>query len=88
MSKPAIFQSGNLHGAGRAVVAPPSEVVRAANTWASAYLPGYTLSELEKGLSVVLRHPDQASRGYSKAKSARQRLQLEINRLKAIPKAA
>lgn len=87
MSKPAIFQSGNLAGAGRPVVAVPSEVTRAANKWAGAYLPGYTLGELEKGLALVLRHPDQAAPGYHKAKDARNRLQLEINRLKALPKA-
>lgn len=69
----------------RAVVAIPAETTRAANTWAGAYLPGYHLNELEKGLEAVMKHPDQASRGYSKAKDARTRLQFEINRRKALP---
>lgn len=81
------FQSGNLHGAQRPVVAIKPELLRAASKWASANLPGYSLPELEQALLLVKRHPDQASPGYSKAKSARQRLELEINRQKALPKA-
>ena len=67
------------------VVSIPSWVSRAANDWASAYLPGYCLADLEKALAVVLRHPDHAKAGYSKAKTATQRLRLEINRKRALP---
>lgn len=74
---------GNMHGAGRPVVAPPSEVTKAVNTWFGAYLAGYSLGELEKALDVVQRHPDQAWPGFSRAKTARQRLQTEINRQRA-----
>ena len=80
--------TSNMRGAGRPAIAIAPEVTRATNRWADAYLPGYDLPQLEQGLKMVMRHPDQASPGYSKAKSARQRLQLEINRQKALPKAA
>jgi hypothetical protein len=76
-------QNGNLTGAKRPVIATPSELTRAANTWAGAYLPGYSLPELEKALGILKRHPAQASPGYSKAKSARQRVEMEINRQRA-----
>lgn len=77
---------GNMHGAGRPVIAIPPETIRAATLWSKAYLPGYELPELERGLAAVMKHPDQASVGYHRAKDARRRLQLEINRRKALPK--
>lgn len=77
---------GNMHGGGRPVVAVPIEMIRTANTWSSAYLPGYSLAELEKGLELLKRHPEQASPGFSKAKNARQRVEMEINRRRALPK--
>jgi hypothetical protein len=77
--------TSNMHGTKRPVLAIPAETIRAARNWSKAYLPGYTLSELEVGLSAVMKHPDQAARGYSPAKDARSRLQLEINRRKALP---
>lgn len=74
---------GNMHGAGRPVRAVPIHLIRAANSWSSAYLPGYSLATLEKALAVLKGHPEQASTGYSKAKSARQRVEAEINRQRA-----
>lgn len=61
--------------------------VKAANRWASAYLPGQDPGDMQRGLAVLLTHPEQASPGYSKAKTARQRLQLELNRRRAFPQA-
>lgn len=76
-------QRYNMYGAGRPVIAVASEVTNAVNKWFSAYLPGYQLKELEEALVSVQRHPDQARPGFSRAKTARQRLQTEINRQRA-----
>jgi len=89
--KQPLGSSVTAHLGGRPPQAPraiSAAHVKAANRWHSAYLPGQDIGEMQRGLAVLLTHPDQASPGYSKAKTARQRLQLELNRLKALPQTA
>lgn len=68
----------------RPVVAIPAGLRKAATRWAGAYLPGQDTSELQRALAVLKTHPEQAARGYSDAKAARQRVELELNRRAAL----
>lgn len=81
---PAPFPSGNLHGAQRPVVAIPTALTRCAARWASSYLPGQDTGALVRALATLKMHPAQAQPGYSPAKAARQRVQLELNRRAAL----
>jgi hypothetical protein len=73
----------NMHGSQRPRYYVDSRITRAVTNWSSAYLPGYSIAELEDALRMIKQHPDQATVGYSKAKNTRQRLEMELNRQRA-----